>query len=169
MARRKIDFRIEAEGRDHGKVFVIEEFSARRTEWLALQIFQALVRSGALKPDDEVQQMGMQGVAALGFEALGKIDPIHVKPLLDEMMQAVVGIRPDPLNNPSFTRPLIEDDIEEVSTLFTLRMEIYYLHTGFTRPVGNSTGLTSEIAAGSSTIQTSPRPSGRLSRQAVRR
>lgn len=169
MARREKDVYIHAEGRDHKKVFVLREFSARQAEWLAYQIFQALIKSGAMRAEDQVAQMGVQGLAIVGFEAFGKLDPITVKPLLDEMMKAVIGIRPDPTGNPTFVRPLVDDDIEEVSTLFTLRLEIFSLHTGFSLPVVPSTGSTSETPTGSSTIPTSQPRSAQSSRQAVRR
>lgn len=170
MARRTKEVTIIAEGRDKGKLFVLKELPATKAEYLALQAMQLLIKSGAISGDDEVSEMGMQGLAIAGFQALGRIDPFQLKPLLEEMMTCVQGIKPDPVANPSFIRPLTEDDIEEISTMLTLRMEIFSLHTGFSMPVVPSTGnSTPATAPASSNTRTSRPPSAPSSRHAVRR
>ena len=62
----------------------------------------------------------------MGLASLTKVSFQAAKPLLAEMMTCV-QIKP----SPSVTRALIEDDIEEVATLLTLRKEVFNLHLSF--------------------------------------
>lgn len=162
--------KITADNRDHDKVYIIKEFSASQAEWLAVRAFQALVKSG-VELDGVTADMGMAGLAQMGFSALGKIDPELVKPLLDEMLSGITFC-PDPVNNPTFTRSLVEDDIEEVSTYMMLRMEVFQLHTGFSmtaKDSASSAAVSTTTSPNSNTTGTSRPRSGRSSPQAVRR
>ena len=53
----------------------------------------------------------------------------EMEPLLDQMMECVTII-PDPKVQ-AITRPLIEDDIEDVATRVMLRTEVFQLHVDF--------------------------------------
>lgn len=125
---------ISAEGRDSGKVFVLKEMPATKAEKWAVRAFFALNRAGIEIPEDIVQ-MGLAGIAMIGFKMLGSVQFEDAEPLLDEIM-GCVSIMPDP-KRPDVVRPLVDrgtdgDDIEEVPTRFHLRMEVFTLHTGFT-------------------------------------
>jgi hypothetical protein len=73
--------------------------------------------------------MGVEGIAAwVAVHGVGGIDWIVAKPLLDEMMDCVT-IQPDP--NRALTRPLIEDDIEEITTRLAIREAWFDTHLGF--------------------------------------
>lgn len=144
-SRREIDFTVTDEGRDQGKVFHITEMSALQAERWAVKALQAAARGG-VDIDDSAISSGMQAVAVLGIKALMSANYSDIEPLMAEMLRCVT-VKPDP-RNPSLTRPLIEDDIEEVRTLLTLRMEVINIHLNFSTPVGSS----------NSTSATSPRP-----------
>jgi hypothetical protein len=133
MARKEITVTIETEGRDQGKVFLIKELSAQRAEDWAARLLLALTRNGVQVPEN-VLDMGMAGIAAVGIRSIGGIPWDQAKPLLDEMM-ACVRIQPSP-SRPNIVRALIDrgddgDDIEEITTRITLREAWITLHTGF--------------------------------------
>jgi len=121
MARRKTDFVVQDDtSRDNGKVFVLTEMPAARSEKWAMRALLALQRAGVEIPDDAVQN---------GMDALGKLNFHEVEYLLDEMFDCI-QIKPDP--KLSAVRDLIDDDIEEVKTRILLRKEVLELHLGFT-------------------------------------
>jgi len=117
-------------GRDAGKQYLITEMSGDQTEDWALRAFLALASSGVEIPDD-LQDMGMAGIASLSLTAIAGIKWDFAKPLLDEMM-ACVQVMPDK-SNPANTRPIFKnsDDIEEVATRLMLRKEVFGLHMDF--------------------------------------
>ncbi|MDH2051161.1 hypothetical protein [Achromobacter marplatensis] len=132
MARKQATVSISAEGRDKGKVFVLTELPAYEAEdWAGRALF-ALMNAGVEIPDN-IAEAGLAGVAALGIKALTKLPYDSAKPLLDSMMKCV-QIQP----SPSVVRPLVDDDIEEVATLLTLRKEILGLHMDFSMAVAQS-------------------------------
>lgn len=132
MARKQATVTISAEGRDKGKVFVLTELPAYEAEdWAGRALF-ALMNAGVEIPDN-IAEAGLAGVAALGIKALTKLPYDSAKPLLDSMMKCV-QIQP----SPSVVRPLVDDDIEEVATLLTLRKEILGLHMDFSMAVAQS-------------------------------
>ena len=126
--------------RDAGKEFLVTEMSARAAEKWAARLLLAMSNSGVDVPDG-IRSAGFAGLAALGVRSLGAVKFTEAEPLLDEMMTCV-RIATDK-RNPSLTRPLIDDDVEEVSTLALLRMEVLELHLGFSL-TGFLSGLTSE-------------------------
>jgi len=148
---------ISAEGRDKGKLFVVNEKSAAAAEWWATRALLALGKAGADIGDTD--NLGMQKLATIGLTSLMKVDPFDLKPLLDEIMECV-RIIPDK-NNIDFSRPLRidstsgEDDIEEFATYVRLRTEVFELHTGFSIPV---VGQTSNTATGATTSATPMSP-----------
>lgn len=133
MARKTAIITIEAEGRDKGKVFVLTELPAMQSEQWAGRALFALMNAGVEVPDN-IAEAGLAGLAAVGIQALTKVSFEQAKPLFDEMMQCI-QIQP----SPKVTRPLIEDDIEEVATILLLRREVLKLHMDFSTPGGLST------------------------------
>lgn len=124
---------ISAEGRDKGKVFVLTELSAYEAEdWAGRALF-ALMNAGVEIPEN-IAEAGLAGVAALGMTALTKLPYESAKPLLDSMMKCV-QIQP----SANVVRALIADDIEEVSTLLTLRKHVLGLHMDFSMAAAQST------------------------------
>jgi hypothetical protein len=147
MARREVTIAIEAEGRDHGKVFKLREMPASQAEKWAAKAFLALARSGVDVPAD-IASAGLAGIAALGIRAFAGLSFADAEPLLDEMWTCISFI-PDP-SRPQIVRgaggigPLVDDDIEEVATRLKLRAELLKLHTDFFTAGPLST---SEVAA----------------------
>jgi hypothetical protein len=130
--RKTIHVTIEAEGRDIGKVFVLTEKSAIEADKWGIRAMLALSKSGVPIPP-EFMEMGIIGVLAVGIHRLAGASFADLEPLLDEMLMCV-QVMPTP-EWPDVIRALMPDDIEEVKTLTTLRMEVFRLHTGFSPPV----------------------------------
>lgn len=126
--RKTLDLAITAEGRDKGKLFVLTEMSAVKAEKWTARAVLALTKSGANLPLD-VFDKGAAFSLGVVVSALGGVEFADVEPLLDEMM-ACVTIAPDPRKR-VVTRPLVEDDLEEVATILKVREELVTLHTGF--------------------------------------
>jgi hypothetical protein len=120
---------ITDENRDKDKVFVLTEMPASRAERWATRVVMGLIKVGVEIPEES----GMEAIAKIGLQALASLSFDDAQFLMDEMMQCV-HILPDPKKNPTFTRPLMEEDIEEVSTRVRLRLEVFTLHTGFSFP-----------------------------------
>lgn len=159
--RQVVDW-VATSGRDKDKTFRLTELSAAQIEWWAYRFFLALAKAGVEVPED-IKSLGMQGVAALGIRAIAQLDPMNAKPLLDEMMTCVKVV-PDREKNSEFSRPLNENDVEEVATLVELRLEVFTLHTNFSLPDWLSKLMSAETQPGSQTTGTSPEPSERSSR-----
>lgn len=122
---RKTSTFIAADGRDQGKRFLIEEMSAARSEeWAARALFAAM--SCGVEVPDEILESGFAGVAALGIKSLSKVPFELAKPLFDEMMTCVRYEFAS--GSDAGVRPLIENDIEEVSTRLKLRKAVLMLH-----------------------------------------
>lgn len=133
MARKTATVKIDAQGRDFGKTFIITELSAfAAEEWAGRALF-AMLNAGVEIPDN-IAKAGLAGVAALGIGSLTRMSFDAAKPLLDEML-ACVQIQP----SPKVVRSLIDDDIEEVATLLTLRKEVLNLHMSFFTSGADST------------------------------
>ncbi|EBP8102013.1 hypothetical protein AOS06_03795 [Salmonella enterica] len=110
MARKEKFITIDGQGRDNGKVFHLTEMSASHAEWWAMRAIMAMGRGGVELPEE-------------------------ARPLLDEMMECIQFV-PDPKNR-GIRRPLIEDDIEEITTRLNLRAEVFRLHVDFFSPAAS--------------------------------
>jgi len=130
MARKTINYTVQEQGRDQGKVFVLTEMPASRAESWAMRALLALMKGNADIPDD-FELSGMAGMAEFGLRSISKLDWSVAEPLLEEMWLCV-RIMPDP-SKPHIIRNLIEEDIEEIQTRMKLRMEIWELHVGFSK------------------------------------
>lgn len=137
MARKEINFVIpeSANNRDSGKMFRIKEMSASKAEWWAITALLAMSKNGVDIPEGALEQ-GMASMVKVGLEMVAKIPTADAKPLLDEMMACVTRV-PD-ASNRSITRPLIEDDLEEVTSRLKIRAEVFKLHVDFLSGVAAS-------------------------------
>lgn len=140
MARKELKYRVIDEGRDFGKVFVITEMPARAGHaWATRALFGAM--NGGVVIPDGIQNAGLAGLATLLLSSLGKIPAYVGEPLLNELLDCV-QIMPDS-NKPAVTRAIIDDDIEEVATIFKLQKEVLSLHI---EPFMRGAKSTSELA-----------------------
>lgn len=134
-----------ASNRDAGKAYFVQEMDAYRAEKWAMRAFFAIAQSGV--DLGEVSKGGIVGLKVAGLQALMNMRFEAAEPLLDEMMDCISRV-PD-RKNPEIYRALRRDqnDIEEVSTLLRLRMEVLELHTGFTMADLARTTTSAESAA----------------------
>lgn len=122
---------------DKGKNYLITKMKAAPLEDWAMRLILALLRSGIEIPPDIVSS-GFAGLVRYGLSgALSQIRIEELRELASDMMDCVTFL-PD-LNDRSFSRPLVDSDIEEVSTRYELRMKWAVLHTGFSTPDAPST------------------------------
>jgi hypothetical protein len=128
MARKTCIYTETREGRDLGKSFFIEEMSASQAERWATRALSVASKSGIDLPQ-EMLKSGMAGFVVLGMRAFLSAPWHETQPLLDEMFACIEFI-PDP-KRPDIKRPLVESDIEEVTTRLALRQEVLDLHLGF--------------------------------------
>jgi hypothetical protein len=150
--RKVATVKIDEEGRDRGKVFILTEMPASQAEKWATRAILALGRSGI--DIGVLQHAGMAGIAVAGLRALAGIAFAEAEPLMDEMFRCI-AIQPDP-QRPDFARPLIEEDIEEVRTRARLRSEVFALHVGFSSADALWTSLKARSPSASATAPTSP-------------
>lgn len=125
--RRTKNVTVLEEGRDKGKVFLVTEMDADRAEEWAIRALLLLTAGGATLPDGV---HGMAGIAAAGYEALGRLKFDDVKPLLDQMFECVQYVH-DPKQPPQALRTGVNAQIEDVATRLMLRKEVFALHTDF--------------------------------------
>lgn len=137
MARKEATF-VADSGRDKGKQFHITEMSASQAENWAIRVILAVGNAGIEIPDGLASQ-GMAGLLAIGYMSLLKIPFESAKPLLDDMMTCVQYV---PMQG--VKRPLIEDDIEEVSTRLQIRKAVWNLHMDFFLGASESTSESSQ-------------------------
>lgn len=138
MTLKVLRITIMDDGRDKGKVFIIEEKPARQIQKWAVRAFLALARSGVDVPDD-IEQAGLAGLATMSLRALTNLHFEDADSLMDELFECV-RIAPDPKHT-EVVRTLVDSDIEEVTTRFRLHMEAFQLHTGFSIPGFRSTSM----------------------------
>jgi hypothetical protein len=138
MRRTKV-VTIDGEGRDKGKSYLIVEMPALKSEHWGRKALLAIAAGAAPHmpaSDVDVASLGLAGIASLGIKAFGGLDPTVVDPLMDEMFKCISFVPSIALKDPKIpdrpmTRPLIEDDIEEVATVLELRREVLSVHLDF--------------------------------------
>ena len=155
--------------RDAGKVFLITEMYAYDAEKWAWGMFLALKGTSGFIVPEELERLGIVGVAIQGLNAFlaADINPDRLYPLLDQMMKCVQIVR-DPRNHPEVAQPLLNPppsptpfpDLLEVATVGWLRSEVLRIHTGFILADALSALLTLVQKSTSLNTQTSPPPSG---------
>lgn len=122
MARTVQTFTVEKSNRDQGKTFIITEMSARAAHKWATKAIFAVMNGGVEIPDD-VAAMGMAGIAVLGLGALTGIPYAVAEPLLNELLECVQ------IKQELATRALwMDDDFEEVTTIFDLQRLVLTMH-----------------------------------------
>lgn len=139
--RKERDFIVSTVGRDKGKTFLITEMSAVRAAKWADRAMLELARSGVDVPED-MRAMGPGQITTVLLKALGGVRSSEAEALFDEMLGCVKF-----KDSNGVTRGLIEEDIEEIGTVYLLRDAVLEIHTGFS------------IAAALSNFQ-SPPPGG---------
>lgn len=114
-------------GRDKGRVFLITEMSAAHADNWAMRALIALANGGVDLGNLSPQQ-GMMGMAGVALDALGRLKADDAIPLLNELLDCVQiipeGGQPRPLN-------MDFNDVEDFTTLWRLRKEVFALHTDF--------------------------------------
>lgn len=132
--RKTKEFTIESKNRDNGKRFRITEMSAVAQEKWATKAIVAIANSGVDLPFDNLQ--GIEGlskvIATSGLKALFNVKYELAEPLYDELLNCCeyLGKQGENISRP-LSSATAEEVIEEVSTLFTLRYEVWKLHTDF--------------------------------------
>lgn len=137
---------VPLDGRDKGKKFLITEMPASTAEKWAARAFLALAHAGIEIPE-ELQGAGMAAIAIVGLRALGRVSWEEAEPLMDEMMACIQSVQP------AITRPVIEEDIEEVTTRMWLRSEVFELHCGFSIAGAVLTPAAAEVIQSEQTSQ----------------
>lgn len=136
MARKTLQYTVADEGRDIGKVFLLREMPASEAERWALRAFLAMSKHGVEIPEG-LAEAGFGGLASYGLSLVGKLPFDEADALMEDMFRCV-SIIPNP-SNPSITRSLVEDDIEEVATRVKLRVAVFKLHADFSKAAAPST------------------------------
>lgn len=137
MARREKTIKIAAQNRDFGKVYEIHELPVMVVEEWVTKAFLAMLHGGAQIPD-EIVKLGLAGLASMKIEDIllamsSGVNYADVKELMDQMLTAIT-YKPSP-DVSRFYKPGVDDmDIEELSTLITLRREVVTIHTDFFTP-----------------------------------
>lgn len=127
MARRQMDVEIEKEGRDIGKKFRITEMSAYDAEDWAMRAIGGMAAAG-VDLGNVAESPSAEALAGIGIQAFLRIERHEQKRLGEELMRCVQRV----YNEKGDVRPVMEGDIEEVSTLFTLKLKTLELHlSGF--------------------------------------
>ena len=130
-------------GRDKGRVFLITEMPAAHADNWAMRALIALANGGVDLGDLSPQQ-GMMGMVGATLGALGKVKPEDAIPLLNELLDCVQiipeGGRPRALN-------LDFGDVEDFTTLWRLRKEVFALHTDFLQHAFGKTTASEEEGA----------------------
>jgi hypothetical protein len=134
MARKTSRFTVTDEGRDKGKVFLLQEMPASLGERWAARAFLAMAQNGIELPDG-MQDAGFAGLASYGLTMIGKL-PFEIADVLMEEMFRCIQIIPDPSKD--FARSLVEDDIEEIGTRVKLRIAVFKLHADFSKAAAPS-------------------------------
>ena len=125
MARKTATIVIEDEGRDKGKHFQVTEMSAVQGERFAIRVIQAFIAGGV---DIDLANANSATLASIGFSAFSKIPMKDIEELSEQLMACVKWQNP---SNHGITRNIIEEDIEEIGTLLTLKKESFMLNFGF--------------------------------------
>ena len=132
--RKERTYTIES-GRDAGKTFLIKEMSVIQADKWAQRALFAIGKSGVDASNLDLNG-GMLEMAKFAFSAVGGIDPEFGGDLLDELLTCVQLV----LSGCVPRTVLIEDDIEDVKTLYLLRKEVLAIHLDFLMQ-GNSQDL----------------------------
>jgi hypothetical protein len=167
MARKTKLVTIQHDNRDKGKTFLVTEMHPIKGEKWATRALIAIARSGSAEMPpgfkEELEGAGMAGIAALGARALTTVAFDEAEPLLDEMMQCVAYVpdtsKVDQMTQLPIVRPMVDGDIEEITTILFLRSEVIELHVGFSPAAFLSTigaAARASMSIGNATLTSPP-------------
>jgi hypothetical protein len=126
MARNTSTLTIDKPNRDNGKVFLITEASPMKAYKWAAKLLVSMAAAG-MEVDSGA---GIEGLLSAGVNSLAKgLTWDLAEPLLDELLECA-QFQP----SEKIKRPVFESDIEEITTIFAIQMEVIKLHTNFTTP-----------------------------------
>lgn len=113
-------------GRDAGMMYQVTEMPiAKADNWAMRALFA--IANGGVDLEGVSPNMGMLGMANVAIKALAGINPNVGIPLLDELLDCVQAIP-----SGGTARPLLlESDVKDLSTMFTLRKEALAIHLDF--------------------------------------
>ena len=144
MARKTKTVVIES-GRDNGKSFLVTEMPVTKADKWANTALLAMMRGGVdvggvnfdligntLMPSDAPKidvSGGMLELARISIAGLGNVTETVSQSLLDQLIEDCVQVVP----TGGAARPMlsIDDEIEDLKTLWTLRKEAFILHIDF--------------------------------------
>lgn len=144
MARKTKTVTIES-GRDQGKSFLVTEMPVTKADKWANTALLAMMRGGVdvggvnfdlitntLMPSDAPKidvTGGMLELARISIAGLGNVTETVGQSLLDQLIEDCVQVVP----TGGAARPMlsIDDEIEDLKTLWTLRKEAFLLHIDF--------------------------------------
>ena len=155
MARRTVTVVIEDEGRDKGKTFILTEMPATAGERWATQAM-ALIAQGGMSISDAAHVSGMEGLSTVQMAGIAQLKALQ-DPSLDAWWECV-RYQHAPNQPPMAIIQGEGSQIEEISTITFLRMQVLELHTAFFSPASGSTSESHSPA-----IPTGSRPT-RISR-----
>lgn len=124
------------EGRDKGKKFKVIEMSAYSADCWATRALMVILSSGAELPDgvDRDNLQGIQGLSMVlkyGLKGLTSSSYDTVKPLLDELLGCCYFLPDGASTTVQLTPSSVDGIIEDMSTLFKLKMEAFTIHFDF--------------------------------------
>lgn len=129
MARKTYRLTVNSEGRDKGKTFVLTELSALDIERWTVRLVLALGKNGVTLPDVQADS-GFAGIAGVLWALIAQITPEEAENLLATMLE---GLK---IDEGKISRELVDGDIEEATTLLSIRMAWVELHAGFFKQGG---------------------------------
>ena len=127
MARRTIEITIEDRG--NPLHFIIEEMPATKLEAWIIRALLLIAGAGIEVPDGADLRKAGAFLADKGIGALGSLDFEKARPLLDELLGCC--FRKIDKVKERCTPDTVDGYIEDVTTLFKLRMEAAKLNLGF--------------------------------------
>lgn len=130
MARKEIT--IDLIDRDQPLTFKIKEMPATKLESWIIRALLLVAGAGMNVPDGTDIKAAGAYLAEKGLSALGTVDFEKARPLLDELM-GCCSIIINKLEK-RLTPEIIDDHVQDVKTLFTLRKEAIKLNLGFLKP-----------------------------------
>lgn len=149
--RKSVTITIEAEGRDKGRTFLLEEMPASKFEKFLYRLAFVCAHAGVDVDLNLLSAGGKNGFLRMMLEAMPRMAWGEFEPLLDEIFSCVRIVPQTGL-----ARALVENDIEEFATRMDLRGEVIELHMGFLGAVAPSpTASASSEGNGSRITRTS--------------
>lgn len=138
--RRTLDITIEAENRDKGKVYHLEEMDAWSALLWAKHAVSAAARNGTdLGAIDLGDMSSMESLLRLGLTRIMSAPDRETDELVREAIFKCIKFKP----SAAAVRGLMDGDIEEIATYLKLCMELASLHVGFSIGGGQSKASTS--------------------------